>query len=371
MTRHINRTHKITLYPTPEQRRTLARNAGYPRLVYNWTLGYHERTRDAGDPCDPSQLFTFWNAARTAAYPWSDELSQNAAKHAVYALEKAIKASEDTNRKNEFPKLHRRKERVAFRAASGAGNVKFEDKAIKLPGIGAILTREDLRFPGSILTVTAEREAGRWFACVTVECEPPEACPGTELIGVDVGGRKIAACSDGTTYPVPKALRHQWGKIRRYRKHLARQTKGSAQRRCMLRKLRRATYRAACLREDAQHRVANEIFAKGRTVVLETLDFSALMEKGGKRCARRISAAAMRRMQRKITYRYEAAGVKVIKAPPGFASTQICSGCENPKTGKMRLRDEETYECHRCGLVIDRDVNAAINLERYGEKRCM
>ena len=127
MTRHINRTHKITLYPTPEQRRTLARNAGYPRLVYNWTLGYHERTRDAGDPCDPSQLFTFWNAARTAAYPWSDELSQNAAKHAVYALEKAIKASEDTNRKNEFPKLHRRKERVAFRAASGAGNVKFEE----------------------------------------------------------------------------------------------------------------------------------------------------------------------------------------------------------------------------------------------------
>ena len=99
MTRHINRTHKITLYPTPEQRRTLARNAGYPRLVYNWTLGYHERTL-----CDPSQLFTFWDDARTAAYPWSDELSQNAAKHAVYALEKAIKASEDTNRKNEYPK---------------------------------------------------------------------------------------------------------------------------------------------------------------------------------------------------------------------------------------------------------------------------
>ena len=135
---------------------------------------------------------------------------------------------------------------------------------IKLPGIGAILTREDLRFRGRILTVTAEREAGRWFACVTVECESPKACPGTELIGVDVGGRKIAACSDGTTYPAPKALRHQWGKIRRYRKHLARQKKGSAQRRCMLRKLRRATYRAACLREDAQHQAAKEIFAKGR-----------------------------------------------------------------------------------------------------------
>ena len=364
MTRHIiRRTHKITLYPTPEQRRTLARNAGYPRLVYNWTLGYHERTL-----CDPSQLFTFWDAARTAAYPWSDELSQNAAKHAVYALEKAIKASEDTNRKNDIPKLHRRKERVAFRAASGADTVKFEGMGIKLPGIGAILTREDLRFRGCILTVTVEREAGRWFACVTVECKAPEACPGTELIGVDVGGRKIAACSDGTTYPAPKALRHQWGKIRRYRKHLARQTKGSAQRRCMLRKLRRATYRAACLREEAQHQAANKIFAKGRTVVLETLDFSALMEKGGKRCARGISAAAMRRMQRKITYRYEAVGVKVIKAPPGFASSQICSDCGNPRTGKMRLRDEEEYKCHRCGLVIDRDVNAGKNLKRYGQE---
>ena len=71
-------------------------------------------------------------------------------------------------------------------------------------GIGAILTREDLRFRGCILTVTVEREAGRWFACVTVECKAPEACPGTELIGVDVGGRKIAACSDGNNVSGPQ-----------------------------------------------------------------------------------------------------------------------------------------------------------------------
>ena len=85
------------------------------------------------------------------------------------------------------------------------------------------------------------------------------------------------------------------------------------------------------------------------------------------RLAGGIAAAAMRLLQRKITYRCKAAGIEVIMAPPGFASSQICSGCGNRKTGKMRLQDEEIYECHGCGLVIDRDVNAAINLKHYGE----
>ena len=123
------RTHKIAFDPTPEQQRLLARLAGYARIVYNWALRHYQRTGDAGNPCLPRLLSLFWDEARNTAYPWSSQLPRNAAenagKHAVYALEKAFKAWEDSNRKNESPKLRRREERVAFRAANGPDTVEL------------------------------------------------------------------------------------------------------------------------------------------------------------------------------------------------------------------------------------------------------
>ena len=364
-------TRKILLEPTSKQRRRLARLAGYARLAYNWALRHHRRTRDAGAPCPVGMFLDAWNQARITEYPWSSQLPQSAAQYAIYDLEKAIKALEGDNCQNEFPKPRRWERRASFRAGKGADSVVFEDNSITLPDIGTIATRKKPGLTGSICTVTIEREDGHWFACVTVEAEALEPSSGTDIIGVDVGVRKMAACSDGTTYPPPEALRHQWGKIHRYREQLAIQTKDSARRRRVGRKLQRATCRAADMREGVQHRAANEIVAKARAVVLETLDVPDMMEEDDGRLAGGIAAAAMRRMQRKIIYRCKAAGVEVITAPPDFASSQICSGCRNRKTGKMRLQDEEMYECHRCGLVIDRDVNAAINLKHYGEEHLL
>ena len=123
------------------------------------------------------------------------------------------------------------------------------------------------------------------------------------------------------------------------------------------------------MREGAQHRAANAIVAGKQAVVLETLDVPDMMEKEDGRLEGVIAAAAMRSMQRKVIYRCEAAGVDVIMAPSSFASSQICSGCGNRKSGKTRLQDEEIYECHHCGLIIDRDENAAINLKHYGEEK--
>ena len=365
----MERTRKIGLNPTPQQQRRLARLAGYARIAYNWTLRHYRRTRDAGTPCALDQLLNAWKDARSEAYPWSDSFPQSAAKYAVYDLEKAIKAWKRNARQDAFPKPRRWRRRPSCRVDKGPDSVVFEGKSITLPVIGPIPTHRELGLTGSIRTVTAEREGGYWFACVTVRADAPEQSSHTAVVGIDVGARKIAACSDGTTYPVPKALRHQWGKIHRYREQLAQQMKGSARYRRTQRKLERATCRAADMREGAQHRAANGIVAGKRAVVLETLDTPDMMEKEEGRLERVIAAAAMRRMQRKIIYRCAAAGVEVIMAPPWLASSQTCSGCGNRKTGKMRLRDEEMYECHRCGVVIDRDENAAINLKHYGEER--
>ena len=100
-------------------------------------------------------------------------------------------------------------------------------------------------------------------------------------------------------------------------------------------------------------------------VVMEDLDIVDMMNQSGKRLAGGIARAAMRSLQEKIAYRCEAAKVTLIKAPPDFPSTQMCSSqCGGLQEMPLERR---VYECPRCGFVLDRDLNAAINLKQYGE----
>ena len=109
--------------------------------------------------------------------------------------------------------------------------------------------------------------------------------------------------------------------------------------------------------------MAKEIVAKAREVVMEDLDIVDMMNQSGKRLAGGIARAAMRSLQEKIAYRCEAAKVTLIKAPPDFASTRMCSRCGEPQDMPLGQR---VYECFCCGFVLDRDLNAAINLKQYG-----
>ena len=114
--------------------------------------------------------------------------------------------------------------------------------------------RESQRLEGSISTVTITYEAGRWWACVAVGMKDPSRCPGAKVIGIDVGVRWMAVCSDGTRYEVPEALRHEWHRIGRYRRQLARQVPGSNRQQRVRRKLEKASWRAKCIRDDAYYK---------------------------------------------------------------------------------------------------------------------
>ena len=360
------RTHKIALNPSPSQLPLLEQCAVSADEGYNGMLAHFKETLDAKKPCAVSMLCPTWEAVRASRYPHFDDACQNAAKYAVYALGDAIEAWQDNARNNKLPRAHGPDHRPAFRADKGQGTVRCEGKRIELPSIGKVRMYEPLRYEECflILTVTATYEAGRWWACVTGETEDPSPSSGTEVIGVDVGLRTIAVCSDGTRYEIPEAvgrLRREIGSLRR---HLARQVQGSNRHERVQRQLEAACYRARCLRDEAQHKAAKEIVAKARVVVMEDLDIVDMMNQSGKRLAGGIARAAMRSLQEKIAYRCEAAKVTLIKVPPDFPSTRKCSRCGEPQDMPLRQR---VYECSRCGFVLDRDLNAAINLKQYGK----
>ena len=101
-------------------------------------------------------------------------------------------------------------------------------------------------------------------------------------------------------------------------------------------------------------------------MVLETLDIIDMMQKGARRLAKGIAAAAMSGLQRKIADRCEALGVKLIRAEPSFPSTRRCSRCNTLQDMPL---GKKIYDCPGCHLFLDRDDNASLNLKRYGEER--
>ena len=226
--------------------------------------------------------------------------------------------------------------------------------------------REALRFDGGVLECTVKRDAGRWFACVCVEDgrEAPEAKDG-RVVGVDMGVKTLATCSDGTMYANPRAEAAQRRKIRRYNKALSRSLrlhgrhKASKRRQRTRHKLAGAHYKAACLRSDAQHKASTEIVRRAACVVVEDLNVGGMLK--NRRLARAVSDAGMSGFVSKLAYKCAAHGVRLVRADRWFASTKLCCGCGRVQAMPLNVR---TYSCD-CGMVLDRDLNAARNLERY------
>ena len=322
------RTHKIALNPSPRQLLMLEQCAASAHKAYNCMLADFKENLDAGKPYPVSMLFPMWGAVQASRYPHFDTACQKAAISAVYALETAIEASQDDGRDNQFPKRHGPDHRPAFRADKGKGIVRCEGKRIELPGIGSVRMHEPLRFTGSIPMVTVTHEAERWWACVAVDMKNPPPCPGNEIVGVDLGVGTIAVSSDGTRYEIPEVIGCLRRDIGRLRRRLAKQVEGSGRHDRTQRQLQQVRYQAKCLREEAQHRAANDIVAKARMVVMEDLDIIDMMNQGGKRLAGTIARAAMRSLQEKIAYRCAAAGGQARQGAGGFS--------EHPDVQPMR-----------------------------------
>ena len=370
---YLFRTHKIALGPTPEQLCLLTRQADYARAAYNWALRCYKEGKKTGQEPTMDTLQRKWNDIKASKYRWGRDLHQNVAHYAIQALGHGIRAGKIPRRTNDAPRFHSKTRKMAFRIGDGTDRVHCQGQDIELPGIGSVRMRQELRYKDDrILMVTVKREAGRWYACVTVKRQKPKQRCGGDVVGVDVGIRNMAVSSDGKAYPrFPTAKdkrcqKHQERKVRRYAQQAAGQVRGSARRQCTLRKLERARYRIRWRRDNIQCKAAADIVGDKRLVVVETLDVRG-MRKEKKGMAGEITRAAMHGMQHKLALRCEANGAQFMKARPDFPSTQLCSRCGRRQ--KIPLgKKKDIYRCP-CGLELGRDFNAALNLKRYGQQR--
>jgi len=377
----VHQAYRFALEPTPSQERMLRSHAGAARFAWNWGLAQcKERYEAEGKWYSGVDLHKLWNEAKKAdpALAWWGENSKCAYQEAFRNLDRALgdfiksRRGERKGRKPGFPRFKKRgKCRDSFRFTTGA--MRCTGTTVTLPRLGTVRTHEPTRKlarrldagTGRILSATVSRTAQRWSVSLTVEIE--RAVPGRHArpgsaIGIDLGVKTLLTGVDGAgnvvTVDGPKALRSSLRRLRRASRAHSRKAKGSANRRKSAARLARVHARVASVRGDALHKATSTLATRYETVVAEDLNVAGMSR--NRRLARAISDQGFGQARRMLTYKTIWNGGALIAAGRWFPSSKTCSGCGAVKA-KLAL-SERTYVCTACGLVLDRDVNAAANL---------
>lgn len=360
------RAYRTELDPSNVQRTAFIRHAGAARFVYNWALADRIAAHDNGRKTSLYEQKRQFNAEKDSFCPWIRETAYVVTEEAFRALDAAyqnffrrIKAGD----KPGFPRFKsRHRTPLKFRMR---GSLHVEADRIKFPVIGWVRLKESGYLPtdgqAALLSASVSERAGRWYVSVQVkeEVDPPEPATG-DPIGIDLGVKELAVLSDGTVFENPKALATQECKLKRLSRELHRRRKGGKNRAKTQQKLAKCHARIAAIRTHALHQVSYHVTAKTkpRAVALEDLNVSGMLSNHS--LARAVSDASFGELRRQIGYKAAWNGVEVVVADRFYASSKTCSACGSVKP-HLSL-SERTFVCPDCGVMIDRDLNAALNL---------
>ncbi|WP_454856906.1 RNA-guided endonuclease TnpB family protein [Promicromonospora soli] len=278
--------------------------------------------------------------------------------------------------------------RMRNKITRGYASIRIGDdqpRSVTLPRIGSIRVREDTRRlrrmiatrRARILQATITRGARRWWISITVEAadlhlavqHPASGADDTTgWVGVDRGlhALVVAGTRDGTEtlrVQAPKILATGVRRQRRLARSVSRKKRGSANRRKAAARLGRHHSRVRDTRQHFLHQVSNQLVKTQDRLVLEDLNITGIMS--NRRLARAVGDAAWGELARQITYKQQWRNGQVVVADRWFASSKTCSSCGQVKPDL--ILSDRTYTCGHCGLVRDRDLNAAVNLAAWAE----
>lgn len=374
---------KVALDPTPDQERRLLSHAGAARFAYNAALAHIKESIDAGEKPEWSyySLCKWWSNNRDAltidnnGAAWWRENSSEAYRRGLESLAKGL-SNWNKSRKGArngcrvgFPKFKSKgKTSPRFAYASGCfGIIAGDPKALKFPRIGRVHCMEDVASrvgDGRVKRMTISQRAGRWFASLTVEREDESVmcAPKCGAVGIDLGIKTIATLSDGTVFENPRHLKKSEQKLKRAQRALSRKVPGSNRRAKARAKVARLHAHVANQRQDALHKLTTHLACKYSEISIENLNVLGMVK--NHHLAKLVMDASFGEFRRQLEYKTARTGARLHVIDRWYTSSKMCSGCGRVKA-KLSL-SERIYHCEHCGLTIDRDLNAAININVAG-----
>lgn len=367
----VVRGYKTELDLNNVQRTTCLKHAGCARFTYNWGLTRSQEVyRTTGKRPTAIDLHKELNALKKTDYPWMYDVSKCAPQEALRDLEKAykqfyrklkLKAQGKLRGKLGFPRFKKRSKGVgSFRLT---GSIKVFADAIQVPRLGRVRLHEHGYIPtdAKVLSATVSEQAGRWYVSVQVEQDVASpVCVATSAIGVDLGIKMLATLSDGMTFENPRALKHAQKTLRRLEKQKSRRKKGSKNREKTRKRLAKTHARIAHIRQDASHKLTSYVCKNHALIAIEDLHVAGMLKN---HClAGAVADSNFGEIRRQLDYKAQWHGVHLVPIDRFSPSSKTCSGCKYVKP-ELDL-SERVFLCEECGLVMDRDLNAAINIRR-------
>ena len=241
------------------------------------------------------------------------------------------------------------------------GRIVVSEKAIELPRLGQLRLKERGYLPTGgvqILAATVSEQAGHWYVSVQVEQEQAVAPNCGPVVGIDLGIKNLATLSDGEVIANPRHLKRRLKKLKRLQRMVSRRQKGGKNRKKAVRTLARLHRQIQQQRSNTLHQATTRLAKTKSVLVIEDLHVSGMLK--NHHLAQAIGDVGFYAFKRQLLYKASWYGSSVILADRWEPSSKRCSAC-GWIDADLTLADR-TFHCEQCGLVLDRDLNAAINL---------
>ncbi len=290
-------------------------------------------------------------------FNWMNQLSSRVYQNALIDLKDAF--SRYRAGKSCHPRFNRRRDGQSFTVDSSNGKVLLSaGNTIKIPTLGTFRLYEPLECSFVSQTFTLSKEGSRWFVSFCVDAERLPRKQLQESVGIDLGVKSFATLSNNQVFDAPKPLiARAKTKLARLQRQASKQVKGSNNQRKTEDKISRIHSRISAHRKDLLHKLTTYLAQTFQVIKIEDLNVKGMM--ANHKLAGAISDLGFDEFKRQLQYKCQMYGASLVLVDQWFPSSKTCSNCGSKKDMPLSLR---TYDCPVCGISIDRDLNASLNI---------
>ena len=361
----VNYTYKFRIYPDKEQAVLLAKHFGCHRFIYNRFLGeriayYLEHKETDAE----KKSLNYYDQAKKLTelkkeFVWLKEPNSQSLQFALSCLETAY--NNFFAGRTKFPKFHSKRGKQSFTAPQ---NVKIVNGKLTLPKFKeGIVCKFHREVEGEIKTCTITKNpSGQYHASILVERDIEQLPKLKKSVGVDLGIKTLAVCSDGRKYDNIKPYRTLETRLSKLNKWFARTTKGTALHERVRLKIAKLYQHITNIRDDYLHKISRKLVDENQTICLEDLNVKGMM--ANRKQSKSVWDCSWSKLVTMVKYKAEWYGREVVQVSRWFPSSKTCSKCHYVKQD-LTLEDRE-WVCPKCGVKHDRDFNAAVNIKQQG-----
>ena len=372
-------SEKIRLYPTSEQEQLFIKFCNTARFTYNECLAYKIQVyQEQGYSCKVQDLIEHIQDLKYSGnYDWLLEVPESVTKQAIKDLDKAYKSFFQRGNKG-FPKFKKKSQtKPSFYVRSDKFK-QIDSTHVKVTGIKTYIRMKPFRMITQLLNPRISFDGKYWYLSFSYEVDDLPKSDSDEVVGIDLGVSHLVTTSDGVVYEninKTKRVKQLEKKKRHLQRKLSRKYEANKQGKKYVKtnnilklehELRLVNRKLKNIRDTYIHQVTYDLVkTKPGCIVIEDLNVKGMLK--NKHLSKAIQEQEFYKFRQYLTYKCQYYGVELIVADRFYPSSKTCSCCGYKK--KFLSLSERTFTCPECSQVIDRDLNAAINLKKYGKER--